>query len=181
MYSVVISSQVCSCAVVRLLHIVAKYAKHAKMVKFHIFSFLDSCLMLISTLTASNGALGESCLTMKSYNLKSFQFTIDNEKWPKLDMDSDFTSHSDFTRPYSELFSNCQSFEDVGSFISPKRFRDQGYTYFRVNFSNMPEFTRQAIEPRKTSQVRLECNFSTATTHALRYKKCVLYVKYINI
>ena len=137
--------------------------------------------MLISTLTASNGALGESCLTMKSYNLKSFQFTIDNDKWPKLDMDSDFTSNSDFTRPYSELFSNCQSFEDVGSFISPKRFKDQGYTYFRINFSNMPEFTRQAIEPRKTSQVRLECNYEPATTQALRYKKCVLYVKYINI
>ena len=125
--------------------------------------------MLISTLSASNGALNESCLTMKSYGLKSYSFNIDNEKWPKLDMKSDFESDSDFTRPYAELFSTFQSFEDVGSFISPARFKDKGYTYFRVDFSNQPEKSLQCVEPRKTNQARLELVFEPATTVALRY------------
>ena len=105
---------------------------------------------------------------MGHYNLKSYKFSIDNEVWPRLRMESDFTSDTDFTRPYSELFSIYQSFEDVGSFISPSRFKDKGYTYFRVSFSNMPEVTKQCIEPRKTSQCRLELPFDPASTQALR-------------
>ena len=84
-------------------------------------------------------------------------------------MEADFDSDTDFTRPYAELFSQFQHWEDLGSWVNPTRFKSGGYAYFRVSFSAMPEFTTQVLEPRKASNCRLELVFNKATTEALRW------------
>ena len=50
-----------------------------------------------------------------------------------------------------------------------KRYLEGGYAFFRINLSNFPAGSCEtAVEPRRSSQIRLNLKFQSATTENLR-------------
>ena len=124
---------------------------------FHSDFVPDETLILLVTLASQNGGYDSSCLTAKHHNVSDLFLAVDNERWPRVKADVDWSSSSDFLRPYSELWSGqIDNWMDLGSMVTPERFRDGGFLYWRVNMSITPEITELFEDPRRTSLVRLE-------------------------
>ena len=82
---------------------------------------------------------------------------MDNERWPRLAPKCDWSSSSDFLRPYAELWSGqIDNWMDLGSLVSPERFASGGFLYWRINLGSIPEVQETYMDPRKASLVRLE-------------------------
>ena len=96
-------------------------------------------------------------MTADHHNVEDLFIAIDNERWPRLPALPDWSSPSNFLRPYSELWNGqIDNWMDLGSMISPERFASGGFLYWRVNLSSIPEIQDVYSDPRRASLARLE-------------------------
>ena len=129
----------------------------------------EDCFTLFTTLKASNGEYSSSILHCGTHGISDLYYTIDNQRYNRLEFDCDWDSKTDFMRPYMALFENQGSYTDLGSWINPERFRSGGYAWFRQNFRNSPPpECDTSIEPSRSAQVRLTVKFKTPPAQALR-------------
>ena len=127
-------------------------------------------IVVINTLEASSGEYKSSFLNFQPHGIEQLYASLDGTHWPGLPYQCDFSSTSNqYLRPYSNLFEREGNWCDVGSWISPKRWKEGGYCLFRISFLTTPFGPcENSIDPQKTAQIRLNVKFKENTDKVLK-------------